>query len=133
MSWLIIEALNLQIMIEFYRHSAFEKETAKLQKRFSHLEKGLHQFQRLCEEQFHPTNPHSIIAPGKIHRVTANEIWTIWKVELVVKNLRPNQFPRVWFAVEGSKIAFLCIGTHIDNYDNNTMDRIAISRVTDIF
>lgn len=120
-------------MIEFYTHPTFDREVTKLQKRFSHLEKGLQAFQRLCEKQFHPIDPHPVIAPGKIHRVTANEIWTIWKVELVVKNLKPNQFPRVWFAVEGSKIAFLCIGTHIDNYDNNTLDRTATARVTDIF
>ena len=121
------------IMIEFYTHPAFKKETAKLQKRFSYLEKGLKAFYRLCEEQFHPIDPRPVIAPGKIHRVTINEIWTIWKVELVVKNLRPNQFPRAWFAVKGSKIAFLCIGTHVDNYDDDEMNRIALRRVSDIF
>ncbi len=123
----------MPIMIDFYTHSAFEKETAKLQRRFSYLEKGLQAFRRLCEKQFHPINPCPIIAPGKIHRVTVNEIWTIWKVELVVKNLRPNQFPRVWFAVKGSKIALLCIGTHIDNYNDDKMNRTALDRVSDIF
>ena len=132
MSWLIIGELNL-IMLEFYNHPAFCKEVAKLQKRFPYLEKGLKAFCRLCEEQFHPDNPRSVIAPGKIHRVTANEIWTIWKVELAVKNLRPNQFPRTWFAVKGSKIALLCIGTHIDNYKDDEINRVALGRVSDIF
>ena len=120
-------------MIEFYIHPSFKKETAKLQRRFFYLEKGLQAFRRLCEEQFHPNNPRPVIAPGKIHRVTANETWTIWKVELVVKNLRPNQFPRVWFAVKGSKIALLCIGTHVDNYNDDEMNHAALSRVSDIF
>ncbi len=47
--------------------------------------------------------------------------------------LRPNQYPRVWFAVKGSIIAFLCIATHIDNYDDETMNRRALERVADMF
>ena len=60
---------------------------------------------------------------------------SIWKVELVIpkSNLRPNQFPRMWFCVQGNKIAFLCIATHIDNYNDNNLDNIAKERLNDIF
>ncbi len=99
------------------------------------LSNGFSAFEKLCEFQFNPTKPQQVIAPAKLHRITQNGIWTMWKVELVVPNagLRPNQYPRVWFAVKGSVIVFLCMGTHIDNYDNEKLGSIAMSRVTDFF
>lgn len=120
-------------MIEFIDHPSFKKETAKLTRRFSFLDKALGSFKMLCEFQFHPLNPQQRIAPAKLHRVTQNDLWSIWKVELSVPNVRQNQSPRVWFAVKGSIIAFLCIASHVDNYDDNQMSQKAIERVTDIF
>ena len=61
-------------MIEFISHSKFEKEIAKLKKRFIFIERGLQSFKKLCEVQFHPTNPSQVIAPGKLHRVTQNDL-----------------------------------------------------------
>ena len=122
-------------MLEFIFHPNFETEAAKQKKRFNDLMGDIKKFQRLCEIQFHPTNPNAIIAPGKLHAITKNALWQIWKIELVVTktNLRPNQYPRVWFAVEGSKVAFLCIRAHMDNYNDNEIDRLALQRVADIF
>jgi hypothetical protein len=121
-------------MIDFIEHPSFSKETAKLlTRRFPFLNKALESFKMLCEFQFHPLNPQQRIAPAKLHRVTQNDLWSIWKIELAVPNLRPNQFPRVWSAVKGSNIAFLCIATHIDNYDDNRVAKSAIERATDIF
>lgn len=122
-------------MLEFISHASFEKETAKLQKRFTNLLEDIERLKRLCEKQFHPTDPQQIIAPAKLHRVTQNTLWVVWKVEMVVTNsgLRPNQFPRVWFAVQGSKLAFLCIKCHPDNYGDNEVNAIAFERVRDIF
>ena len=122
-------------MIQFLYHDAIKKEIAALERRFRNIREGLKVFERLCEFQFHPTNPRPGIGPGKLHRITQNEIWTMWKVELVIpkSSLRPNQYPRMWFATKGSIIAFLCISTHIDNYEDNTIEKIGLSRVTDIF
>jgi len=119
-------------MLDFILHESFEKEAAKLKRRFS-LDKGLESFQRLCEVQFNPVNPQQIIAPAKLHRITQNNLYAIWKIELVIPGLRPNQFPRMWFAVKGSHVAFLCIGSHVDNYNDNQLTEIAKERVTDIF
>jgi hypothetical protein len=119
-------------MLDFISHPSFEKEAAKLKRRF-YLDKGLQSFQRLCEVQFNPTNPQQVIAPAKLHRVTQNDLWSIWKIELVVPGLRPNQFPRLWFAVKGSNIAFLCIASHVDNYSDNQMNQVAVGRINDIF
>jgi hypothetical protein len=120
-------------MLDFICHTSFEKETAKLKRRFHGLDSGLKSFQRLCEVQFNPINPQQVIAPAKLHRVTQNDLWSIWKIELVVPGIKPNQFPRMWFARRGSNIALLCIATHVDNYDDNQIAKLAVERVTDIF
>ena len=119
-------------MLNFICHPSFEKEFSKLKKRYQ-LNKGMESFQRLCEFQFHPINPQQVIAPAKLHRVTQNSLWSIWKVELVVPGIKPNQFPRMWFSVKGSTIVFLCIVSHIDNYKDNQINQEAVTRVTDIF
>jgi hypothetical protein len=122
-------------MIEFLYHDGLQKEIAALERRFRQLRDGFSAFERLCEVQFNPTDPKQIIAPAKLHRITQNDLWTIWKVELVVPKagLRPNQYPRVWFAVRGAVIVFLCMGTHIENYDDFALDQLAQARVTDVF
>ncbi len=122
-------------MIEFLYHDGIQKEIAALERRFRHLRDGFEVLERLCQVQFHPTDPKQVIAPAKLHRITQNDLWTIWKIELVVPKagLKPNQFPRVWFVAKGAVISFLCIATHIDNYDEAEMDRLALVRVTDVF
>lgn len=123
-------------MIEFRYHPLFEKEIAVLEKRrLRYLRESLNGFQKLCEVHFHPINPEVRIKPGKLHRVTQNDVWTLWKIELAVikSGLRPNQYPRIWFVVSGSAISFLCISTHIDNYKDSAMDSLASSRATDTF
>jgi hypothetical protein len=133
MSWHFIGARISKIMIDFILHPSFEKETAKLKRRFSFLDKALESFKMLCEFQFNPLNPQQRITPAKLHRITQNDSWSIWKIELSVPNVKSNQSPRVWFAVKGSNIDFLCIATHIDNYNDNQMAKIAMERATDIF
>jgi len=122
-------------MINFLYHDGIQKEIAALERRFRRIRDGMTAFERLCEVQFHPTDPKQVVAPAKLHRVTQNDIWTMWKIELVVPDsgLHPNQYPRMWFAVKGAIIAFLCISTHIDNYNDAEMDRLALLRITDLF
>jgi hypothetical protein len=122
-------------MIEFLYHDGLQKEIAALERRFRQLRDGFQRFELLCQVQFNPTDPKQIIAPAKLHRVTQNDLWTMWKIELVVPNsgLRPNQYPRVWFAIRGAVVAFLCMGTHMDNYNDAEMDQLALTRITDLF
>ncbi|KKS37220.1 MAG: hypothetical protein A3G49_05390 [Candidatus Sungbacteria bacterium RIFCSPLOWO2_12_FULL_41_11] len=122
-------------MIKFLYHDGIHKEIAALERRFRTIRGGLSAFERLCEVQFNPTNPRQVIAPAKLHRVTQNGLWTLWKIELVIPNsgLRPNQWPRMWFVVKGAIIAFLCMSSHVDNYNDEDMDRLALSRVSDLF
>lgn len=120
-------------MLNFVFHPHFEKEAASLKRRFPYFEDGIESFKRICDVHFDPINPRQVIAPAKLHRVRCFESFTIWKIELAIKHLRPNQFPRVWFAVRGATIAFLCVATHIDNLDDNAMNREAEILVGSIF
>jgi hypothetical protein len=122
-------------MIQFLYHDGIQKEIAALERRFRTIRDGFSVFERLCEVQFNPTNPQQVIAPAKIHRITQNDLWTMWKVELVVPNsgLRPNQWPRMWFVTKGEIIVFLCIASHIDNYNDSDINKLALSRVLDFF
>jgi len=122
-------------MIQFLYHDGIQKEIDALERRFRAIRDGLSAFERLCDVQFNPTSPRQVIAPAKLHRILQNDIWTLWKIELVVPNsgLRPNQYPRMWFVVKGAIVAFLCISSHIDNYNDEEMNRLALSRVSDFF
>ena len=121
-------------MIRFFYHEGAEKEIAAQERRFKYIREALKIFERLCEKQFDPVKPERVIAPAKLHRVTQNDVWTMWKIELVVpkSGLRPNQFPRMWFVVKGDVIAVLCLGCHADNYADGERDRTALERLTDI-
>lgn len=129
---LFIGVLILASMLNFFNHSKFEKEAADIQRRFNSFEESFIAFKRICEVHFDPINPQQVIAPGKLHRIKNQDSCCIWKVEMAVKNLKSNQSPRLWFALKGENLAFLCIKTHIDNYDNNEIDRIAELRINDI-
>lgn len=122
-------------MIQFLYHDGIKKEINSLERRFRTIRDGLSSFERLREVQFNPTNPQQVIAPAKLHRVTQNDIWTLWKTELIIPNsgLHPNQWPRMWFVVKGAIVAFLCISSHVDNYNDKKMDQLALSRVSDFF
>ena len=122
-------------MIQFLYHDGVRKEIATLERRFRTLRKGLSIFERLCEIQFNPVKPSQVVAPAKLHRIKQSDVWTLWKVELAVPHsgLRPNQCPRMWFAVKGTILAFLCISSHIDNYNDEEMNQLALSRVSDFF
>jgi hypothetical protein len=54
-------------------------------------------------------------------------------MEVIVVGLKPGQWPRVWFAISGTSITFLTLGTHMQNYDDNAMDKIALERIAEYY
>ena len=119
-------------MLNFIEHSIFNKEFSKFASKY-HSYKDLEHLKNLFKVQFDPVSPRLILGPGKIHRVKDCTVCVLWKVEMAVKGLKKNQCPRVWFGVAGDTLAFLCIRTHIDNYSDDEVNKIAESLITDIF
>lgn len=119
-------------LLDFIEHSSFIKEAAHLRGRFSSFDLGYNAAKKILSVHFHPLDPRPVIAPGKLHRIKDCDNFTVWKLEMAVQGLRTNQFPRVWFALQGRYIAFLAIATHVDNYDDGARDNDAESRAHDL-
>ncbi|HLP86334.1 MAG TPA: hypothetical protein VK153_00425 [Candidatus Paceibacterota bacterium] len=119
-------------MLNYIEHSVFEKEFQSFSGKY-HCSKDLEHLKNLFDIHFHPENPRPMIGPGKIHRLKDCCTCVLWKVEMVVSGLRKNQCPRIWFGVQGDTIAFLCMGTHIDNHDDFYLTQVAETLISDIF
>jgi hypothetical protein len=119
--------------LEFHEHPHFSKSLGVFIKKHKEAVDGFAAFKRLAHRQFNPNSPQAVIGPGKIHRIHQNTTYTVWKVEMSVRGLRKNQSPRVWFAVRGSLLVFLCIGTHVENYDDASLTQQAMDSVTEYF
>ena len=123
----------IYLMLEFLEHPKFQKQAADLQRRFLGFNKGIAAARLIFEVHFHPVNPSPKIAPGKLHCILQSENYVVWKLELAVAGLKSKQYPRVWFAVSGARILFLCAHTHIDNYDDGEKSKEALELVRDFF
>jgi hypothetical protein len=121
------------IEVEFSEHDNFANKFASFSKKYNHAQKGLNDFKKIAQKHFHPINPQQIIGPGKVHLIRQLETYAVWKVEMSVKELRKNQTPRIWFAIKGSQIVFLNIGTHIENYNDQECTDLALSLASDFF
>ena len=132
MNWLFTEGLILVML--WQEHDSFAKELKKICGKYPQVKDGVARVKKLLAVQFNPLRPEEVIAPGKIHRVHSNNIWELWKVEVLVpkSGLKSNQWPRMWFSVSGETITLLAIATHMNNYDNNEVDRLAVKRLSDI-
>jgi hypothetical protein len=114
----------------FSEHPAFTREMKSLQKRLD-VDTGMARVKKLLAVHFDPENPKPVIDHGKLHRLKATDIWSLWKVEVMVVGLRPSQWPRVWFLLRGATITFLVGASHAQNYSDNEMERLALDRLLD--
>lgn len=121
-------------MMLWQEHDSFVKELKKICSKYPQASDGIAKVKKLLSVQFHPLRPEVVIAPGKIHRVHADTTWELWKVDVLMpkSGLRTSQWPRMWFSVSGETITLLAIVTHMSNYDNNEIDRLAMKRLSDI-
>lgn len=110
------------------QHESFTKEFKKLARSISTLEEDFESTKRLLGLQFNLENPQCVITPAKLHRLHENDTWALWKLEMVVRNVRPNLAPRVWFVRRNSTIVFLSIATHSQNYNDNTQQQESLKR-----
>jgi hypothetical protein len=118
--------------MQWQSHNSFISEYKKLSKRFSELDLSFEKAKKLLSKHFDPIEPQIVIEPGKLHRITtALDMGELWKLEMVVIRTRSSQSPRIWFNVNGYTITFLAIATHLDNYDDNKVTALALSRWSD--
>lgn len=120
-------------MLSFTLHPKFEREAERAQKRSVHFDKAIASFEKVCQVQFDTECPRVVIAPGKLHRLLDAAIYSIWKVELAVQGMKSNQSPRIWFAIKGNHIAYLCLALHGDNYHDGDVTEEAKIRCADFF
>jgi hypothetical protein len=113
-------------------HSSFTRELKILNKKYA-ISDGMRKIKKLLEVQFDPITPREVIAPGKLHCCTRNGVWELWKVEVLVSGLKPNQWPRVWFVLSGDTITFLTLGSHINNYSDDKMEKVALDRLAEFY
>lgn len=118
-------------MLIFSRHPKFSKEGERLAGRSVDFHNALRNFEKLCQVQFHASKPQRVISPGKLHHLFDDGISAIWKVELAVKNVRSNHSPRIWFAIRGETVIYLCAASHTDNYEDDVALRTAKERMQD--
>jgi hypothetical protein len=52
---------------------------------------GLAKAQKLLKLQFSSTNSKCVIDPGKIHRVTADCTWELWKLEVALPKIESGE------------------------------------------
>jgi hypothetical protein len=114
----------------FSAHPAFAREMKLLHKKLD-VGTGMASIKKLLAVHFDSENPKPAIAPGKLHRIKVFDMWSLWKVEVMVIGLRPSQWPRVWFLLRGAKITFLVGASHMQNYNDSEMEMLALDRLSD--
>lgn len=77
------------------QHANFDNEFKKLTKSLSSLKASFEASKKLLELQFDAECPKQVITPAKLHRLYECEQWSLWKLEMIVKGVRPNLCPRV--------------------------------------
>lgn len=117
--------------MRFVEHDAFLREAKKLAKKYP-IEASLRTAKFLLPQYFTASDKDPIISKDKIHRVSVKPGVELWKFEVFVKGLRPNQWPRMWLVVSGDTIYLLALKTHTQDYDNNETDRIALARYKEL-
>ena len=118
--------------IEITRHCHFPKEWEKFCRKFVEGGKAIIELEKLLEKHF-GGNSGPVIGPKSIYLANNTGDLEIWKVHCAVKGLRKNQRPRIYLLkYHKHKISFLCFGTHTDNYDDQKLRAVAISRAKEI-
>ena len=78
-------------------------------------------------------NPSLVDEPRGLHRLTANEDYTLWKLGgVMIKGLRPGQWPRLWFAVIEDPCPCLVpleLRMHGDGYQDNQVEASALALI----
>lgn len=117
--------------IQITTDSRFDKEWKKFCNK-NGGNKALDELKRLLKKQFDNSLPN-VIGPKSIWSVPYTGDINMWKVICAIKGLKKRQSPKIYFLKHHKNIiTFLCFGSHIQNYKNGELRKIAITRAKEI-
>lgn len=117
----------------FSSHPGFGKEFSKFERKAPLAKLALKHLKKLLSVQFHPKTPTIVISKQNLRRVDKiGEGTHVYKVFMAVRGLRRFQRPRIYFWLETNNICFLCMGTHMDNYDDAQLKKKAKKRIKEL-
>lgn len=119
--------------IRFDCHPKFSEELDKFCHKHPTTNIDLKHLCNLLSIHFNPEKPTISITPKnlkRVDRVGANI--TVYKVNMAVQGISKGQCPRVYFWLETGTITFLCMDSHIDNYDDAKLKEKAKQRIMEM-
>jgi len=118
--------------IQITTDSRFDKKWKKFCSNKYEGEKALNELKKLLKKQFNNNSP-DVIGPKSIWRPPYTGDIDMWKVICAIKGLKKKQSPKIYFFQHHKNIiTFLCFGTHIQNYKDGELRKIAITRAKEI-
>lgn len=117
----------------FSSHPSFDKEFSKFERKVPLAKLALKHLEKLLSVQFHLRTPQVVISKQNLRRVDkiGRGVY-VYKVFMAVRGLRRFQRPRIYFWLETNNICFLCMGTHIDNYNDAKLKKVAKKRIKEL-
>ena len=111
--------------VQTYCSPAFKAIT----KKHRTFEKDFSQAYTLLNQQLCPKKAERPLTPKHLVRIHQSDGFEIWKFQVMVRGLRPGQWPRLWVGVASAEgiLVPLALGMHGDNYRDNDMEEIAIT------
>ena len=123
---------------QFAHSERVMKDLAKYFKKYSrskakdNLERTINDAERLLDHHFDSSTfrlPVSACNHSFNHGTF--EIY-YFRLSPVGTNLSKTQRPKVYFYRSGSQVGFLCFGTHVDNYSDSELRKIATERLNEM-
>lgn len=117
----------------FQCHPKFEDELGRLGRGHPTTNIDYKHLCKLLSLHFDPDNPVLSISPKNLKRVdNVGSNIRVYKVNMAIQGLSKGQSPRVYIWLETQTIWFLCMGTHVDNYDDSKLRELAKKRIMEL-
>lgn len=112
----------------------FDRQYKRYLKKHKTFSNDLNKTERLLEKRFFQ-GVNGLISPDKLHRIRLSSEYgvSMWKIEAMQVGLPSKKWPRIWFGVLQDKLILLSLCSHVDNYDNNEIDRTSWTLLEEYF
>lgn len=119
----------------FVHHSSFlgelEEFVGKHGDASSSTNEAIQNLQRLLHKHFNVT---LMFSSKHIGRAQGFDGYEVYWLHSVIPNcdLSRTQFPKIYFLKQESHICFLCLDSHLQNYKDAKLRRVAIDRLNEV-